>query len=260
MSDWDPQQYERFAEERSRPFHDLVALCRPVPGGRVMDLGCGTGALTMALPSALGGPAEVLGTDSSPAMLREAAQRAGGAVRFEQRDLRAVDGVWDLLLANASLQWVPDHAAVVAGWAQHLAPGGQLAFQVPANHDHASHLTLGEVAAEEPFLSLLPADAVIDPVAANVLDPARYAELLHDLGFAERTVRLEVYGPVLHRSTDVVAWMEGTSLTRIRRALPADDYTRFLDRYRDRLLDRIGDRSPYYFAFKRILVWGRLGS
>jgi trans-aconitate 2-methyltransferase len=220
VTDWDPQQYERFADERSRPFHDLVALCRPVPGGRVMDLGCGTGALTALLPAALGGPAEVLGTDSSPAMLREAAARAVGAVRFEQRDLREVEGAWDLLLANASLQWVPHHERVVAGWAQHLVPGGQLAFQVPANHDHASHLTIGEVAAEEPFASLLPADAATDPVGANVLDPARYAELLHELGFGERVVRMEVYGPVLDRSADVVSWMEGTSLTRIATMVP----------------------------------------
>ena len=56
-----------------------------------------------------------------------------------------------MLVANAALQWVPDHAAVLAHWADHLASGGQIAVQVPANVDHPSHVVADEVAHEVRF-------------------------------------------------------------------------------------------------------------
>lgn len=262
MNDWDPQQYERFADERARPFHDLVALCRPVPGGRVVDLGCGTGALTAELFDALGGPAEVLGIDASPSMLAEAAGRVtpDGRLRFAEGDLATFHdpGAWDVVLSNAALQWVPDHPAVIARWVGSLCEGGQLAVQVPANADHPSHRAAMEVAAEAPFAEVLRAHAFVDHVAVNVLPPEGYAELLHDLGLARPLVRLQVYGPVLDHSSDVVEWMKGTLLTGIRAALPAELYEEFLARYRQRVLAIIGDRSRYHFTFKRILLWGQL--
>ena len=59
-------------------------------------------------------------------------------------------------------------------------------------------------------------------------------------------------------SADVVEWTKGTSLTRFFKALPDELHEQFVDAYRSELLRRIGDRSPYLFAFKRILIWGRL--
>ena len=100
----------------------------------------------------------------------------------------------DLVLANASLHWVPDHAAVLARWAAALAPGGQLAVQVPANADHPSHLVAAEVAATEPFVSAMGGPPPPDPVAVNVLRPEQYATLLYDLGVTPTVVRLQVYG------------------------------------------------------------------
>src|SRR5919201_301947 len=71
---WDPDRYRRFAGERSAPFWDLLDLVRPVPGGRVVDLGCGSGELTAELHRALAA-AETLGLDSSAAMLARARPR-----------------------------------------------------------------------------------------------------------------------------------------------------------------------------------------
>ncbi len=163
----------------------------------------------------------------------------------------------DLVLANAALQWVPDHAEVLARWAAGLAPGGQLAVQVPTNADHPSHSLAAEVATSEQFASDFPDGAPADPVAANVLRPEAYAELLHDLGFQRQHVRLQVYGHVLPSTSSVVDWVSGTSLTRFRRALPPERYEEFVSEYRDRLLAELGDHAPYFYAFKRILMWGR---
>lgn len=259
---WDPAQYDRFQDERARPAHDLYALLRPLPGGRAVDLGCGPGPLTVALADATGA-AEVVGIDRSAAMLEAAAPHARPGVRFEEGDLAtwgdAADPV-DLVAASASLHWVPDHPAVLARWTAALRPGGQLAVQVPSNADHASHLLTDEVAAEPRFAEAFAAHGgpPVDPVGANVLAPEAYAELLFDLGYAARHVRLQVYGPVLDRSADVVEWMKGTSLTRFQRLLDAPTYDALVARYRQRFLETVGDRTPYHFSFKRILLWAQL--
>lgn len=248
---WDPTQYARFAAERRQPFDDLLALVQPVPGGRAVDLGCGTGELTVDLHRhARTGTA--LGIDASPAMLASAPAAAG--ITFEHGDLRT----WwapvkvDIVAANAALQWVPDHEHLLGRLRDQLAPGGQLAIQVPWNVDHASHRVAAAVAAE------LLADPPPDPVAANVLAPERYAELLHELGFARQHVRLQVYGHVLDSTAAVVEWVQGTSLTRFKPVMTAEEYGAFVDRYRERLVAELGEVRPYFYAFKRILLWAKM--
>jgi hypothetical protein len=79
----------------------------------------------------------------------------------------------------------------------------------------------------------------------------------HQLGMAEPHVRLQVYPHVLPSSDDVVEWTKGTSLTRFFKRLPAKLHDPFVDAYRDELRARIGHQQPYFYAFKRILLWGR---
>jgi len=259
---WDPDQYQRFAAERRRPFDDLVAGLHSVPGGRVVDLGCGPGPLTIDLHRALEAD-ETVGIDNSEPMLAAARtglddQRHQGAsdldgVRFELgqlEDFRAPDGV-EVVFANASLHWSTDHPARLAHLARQLTPGGQLAFQVPANHDHPSH-TLANALAREHGLS-------VGGGAATVLAPEAYAVALHDLGLVDVDVRLQVYGFELPASEDVVEWTKGTLLTPFRAQLEPNAYDGFVDEYRRRLVDEVGDQAPYYYAFKRILTWARRG-
>jgi trans-aconitate 2-methyltransferase len=114
-----------------------------------------------------------------------------------------------------------------------------------------------EVAAESPFREALERDPPPDP-GRNVLAPGEYAELLHELGFTDQHVRLQVYGHRLVSTDEVVEWAKGTHLTYFRARLPDDVYAQYVDRYRRRLLDRLGERRPYFYAFKRILFWARL--
>lgn len=252
---WRPEQYERFRTERSRPFHDLLLLVQWRQRMRVVDLGCGTGELTSLLHVSLGA-ADTLGIDASPAMLERAAGFVAPGLRFERGDIADFGGLprLDLVFSNAALHWVPDHPALLAALAGALLPGGQLAFQVPANQDQPTHLTASDVSREEPFASALGDAAGGD---WPVLAPERYAQLLHDLGFREQRVDLRVYPHVLPSREDVVEWVKGTTLTRWEAALPADLFARFLARYRERLFDQLPDRRPFFFPFKRILAWGR---
>jgi trans-aconitate 2-methyltransferase len=254
---WDPEQYRRFAAERRQPFDDLKALCMPMGGGSIVDLGCGTGELTAELHRDMRATS-TLGIDRSEAMLAEAARWASEVpgLRFEQGDLAEWHGTGvDLVFANASLHWVPDHPNLLARLRFSLAPGGQLAFQVPATFDHPSHVLAAEVAAEAPFVGT-DGDDVGRP-GESVLTPARYAELLSALGAVQQSVRLQVYGHVLPSVESVVEWVRGTLLTQVRARLDDATFEEYLARYRARLLAELGQQRPYFYAFSRILCWAR---
>lgn len=255
---WDPGQYEKFASQRAQPFFDLLALLTPVPVGRVVDLGCGTGELTARLHEQ-SGAAETVGIDSSDSMLERADAHATAGLRFETGDIAQfdADGTWDVIAANASLHWLPDHRALIRRLAVGLRPGGQLAVQVPANPDHPSHMVATEVATESPFLEAMggnpPAETLL-----NVLRPEQYAELLDQIGFVDQHVRLQVYGHHLPSTAAVAEWTKGTALTRFRRVLSPELFDEYFDRYRQRLVEVLGVHTPYFYAFKRILFWGRM--
>lgn len=251
---WDPGQYNRFADEREQPFWDLARLLQPVSTPKLVDFGCGDGRLTAALHAHVGA-ATTLGVDSSNAMIDDAAAHATDDVTFELGDI----GQWeqpttyDIVFANASLQWVPDHPAVLARWVRSLAPGGQIAVQVPSNADQATHRIAAELGAE------LLADPPPDPVASNVLPPEQYARVLDEVGCVDQTVRVQVYAHHLGRTSDAVEWVKGTMLTRFKEPLGPDGWNEFVERFRERYVAEIGDRSPYFFPFKRVLLWGRIG-
>lgn len=253
---WNPNQYERFSDERNQPFFDVLALVRPRPGMRLVDLGCGTGELTRALHRRLEAR-ETLGIDSSKAMLARSSPYAGEGLRFERREIMAFlddpGGTWDLVFSNAALHWVPVHEHVLKRLALALAPAGQLAIQVPANHDHPSHLAAAQIAQEAPFRAALAGYVRHTPV----LLPEEYAVVLDRLGYREQHVRLEVYGHRLESRDEVVEWTKGTLLTDYESRLPPDLFTEFVARYRERLLPRLADTRPHFFPFKRILLWAK---
>jgi trans-aconitate 2-methyltransferase len=248
---WDPAVYGRFAAERARPFEDLLALVERRPGMSVADLGCGSGELTRRLHDALSA-SETIGVDSSAEMLSKTAPYAGSGVSFVAADLASwrPERPLDLVFSNAAIHWVPDHPALLSRLAGLLAPGGQLAVQVPDQEQHASHVTAREVAGEEPFASRLPGGARVSPV----LSPEEYAHLLFRLGFARQTVRLQMYPQALDSKEDVVRWVEGSLLTDYRKRL-GDLYPGFLARYRERLMEELPDERPFFYPYRRLLMW-----
>ena len=89
-----------------------------------------------------------------------------------------------------------------------------------------------------------------------MLAPEVYATLLHRLGFREQHVRLQVYAHELESREAVVEWVRGSLLTDYERRLPAELWPRFLERYRERLLPQLDDTRPFFYPFKRVLMWG----
>lgn len=253
-STWNPDQYDRFRAERQQPFFDLLALVQPRPNMRVIDLGCGTGETTRLLHERLAA-SETLGVDNSETMLAKSRAHVVPGLRFERGDIADFRGAasYDLVFSNAALHWLPEHPALFARLTAGVAADGQLAVQMPFNFDHPSHTVAATVAREEPFRTALDGYAIERPV----LFPEEYAALLYRLGYRTQQVRLQVYAHVLPARDDVIEWVKGTMLTDYQRRLPADLWPTFMERYRERLLPALDAAKPFFYPFKRILLWAQ---
>lgn len=226
---WNPGHYGRYHTERAAPFDDLLPLISVRDKLRVIDLGCGSGELTARLADALPG-GEVLGLDSSPEMLRQAAELARPGLRFQLETIEnlPVEPRWDLIVSHSALQWVPDHPRLIPRLLERLAPGGQIAVQMPSNHRHPVHLLLNETAAEEPALGGWTRRSPVLPL----LD---YAELLHQ-GGAQRIEAFEKVYPTVLTVDELIEWMKGTGLVPYLERLPDEAHrAAFVEAYRAKL-------------------------
>lgn len=253
---WNPEQYERFKDERSAPVFDLMAMVQGDRRDRAVDLGCGTGEWTQVLHQKISA-GETLGLDSSGAMLEKAQAFAGRGVHFAQRRIEDFHepGQWDLIFSNAALQWCGDHPQLLRRFHDSLKPSGQMAIQMPANHDYPTHVIAEEVAAQEPFRSALKG-ARGTPVSA----PEFYAEELFRIGFREQQVLVRVYPHVLDSREQVVEWVKGTLLTYYQSRLAPELYAQFLQTFRTCLFAKLPDEKPFFYPFKRLFLWGRRAS
>ena len=264
---WDPNAYQRYGDERSRPFYELVGRVRAVAPELIVDLGCGPGNLTLSLADRWP-QASVRGLDSSPEMIR-AAQELPQA-RSEKVTFAVADALdWTpppglaVLVANAVLQWVPGHRDLLAGWCEHLKPDAWVAFQVPGNFEVASHRLLYELAASPHWTAVL--GRLFDD-RRMVWDPADYADDLLGQGFdvdAWETTYLHLLAAEEGRPHPVLAWMEGTALRPVKAALAAKpDGDRLWDEFRDQLAARLEVAYPQRhgkvaFPFRRVFVVAR---
>ena len=211
---WDPDRYLGFADERARPFVELLARIDAHDPHAVVDLGCGPGNLTGLLadrwPDAV-----VAGLDSSPEMVARA-EAAEPRIAFELADLRdwRAPAPVDVLISNATLQWIPEHLELLATLVGQVRPGGWLAFQVPGNFEEPSHTIRRELADEAPYAEHTRGVAV--PASHGPVD---YLERLTELGCAV-DVWETTYLHVLTGEDPVFAWVSGTGARPTLQALP----------------------------------------
>ena len=256
---WDPDVYATYADERSRPFVELVRRIDVASPADVVDLGCGPGELTATLLR-LWPQARVVGVDSSVDMIAAAREHeVDGRLSFVHADVAswAPDGPVDVVVANALLQWVPGHVGLLATFTSWLRPGGALAFQVPDNFDEPSHTLLRELRTSPRWSQRLGAGA---DRAIGVERPETYLQALVGLGLVA-DVWQTTYLHVLPGDDAVLEWVKGTALRPVLSALTSEqDRAEFLGDYAA-LLRVAYPPQPWgtLFPFRRTFAVGRLG-
>ena len=248
---WDPGRYLHFSDERGRPFLDLLSRIEADAPRTVVDLGCGPGTLTRLLKQRWP-DAEVRGVDSSAEMIA-AAQPVPG-LSFTVGDLRE----WrpprpvDVVVSNATLQWVPGHLDLLPGLLEALAPGGWLAFQVPGNFDSPTHTIRHRLEADPRFAPHL--NEVHRPHAYG---PEVYLQLLLGLG-CEVDAWETTYLHVLHGEDPVFVWATGTGAGPTLQALPDGVREEFEEEFRTGLASAYpATAHGTVLPFRRVFVVAR---
>ena len=251
-SDWAPALYLRFEDERTRPARDLLERVPLSSPKRVVDIGCGPGNSTELL-SERWPDADILGIDTSPAMI-EAARKRLPSHRFELADI----ATWtpaeapDVIFANAVLQWVPGHQQLLPRLLASLAPGGVLAIQMPDNLDEPSHASMRETAAEPAFSAYMAA------VAGSRTTLPPLPDTYDDL--AANSDNVDVWRTTYHHRMDdpaaIVEWLKATGLRPFLDALPAELRPSFLESYEAKIDAAYPPRSDgrRLLAFPRVFI------
>lgn len=230
--DWSAKQYTAFEDERTRPVRDLLAAVPGRAASAAVDLGCGPGNSTELLLRRCP-DAEVTGLDSSPDMIAAARARLPH-LRFQVANIAAWDaaGPFDVILANAVLQWLPDHAALLPRLAAKLAPGGSLAVQMPDNLDEPAHRLMREVAADGPWTAKLARAAGAREAMGT---PGWYYGVLRPHCALVDIWRTTYHHPLAGGADAVVEWFKGSGLRPFLAPLNAAETAGFLAEYRSRI-------------------------
>ncbi len=253
MAEWNPALYRRYEDERTRPAAELLARVPLATAARVVDLGCGPGNSTELLVRRFP-QAQVTGTDNSEAMLVSARERLPQA-RFELSDIAtwapdAEAGAPDLIYANAALQWVPDHEALIPRLFAALAPGGVLAVQMPDNRAEPTHRLMRELAAEAPWKEPI---GDYTRLRTELLDIGGYYDLLAPLA-AEVDVWHTIYQHRMDSAAAIVEWVRATGLRPFIDPLSPELRASYLAEYER----RVDAAYPARTDGKRLLAFPRM--
>lgn len=249
---WNPELYHKFQKERFAPFKDLMDLIVVRKGLRVLDLGCGTGELTQIVSELLP-ESQTLGIDSSSEMLSIATEKKHIGLDFELCPIQEVSGSWDLIFSNAAIQWVDSHEELIPRLVSLLNPGGQIAIQLPANHNHPTQQLIAEIAGEDPYKNALNNWQR----KWSVLSILEYSELLYDTGVEDINVFEKIYPHILDDVDVIVEWLSGTALIPYFERLPDNLHDDFINTYREKLQD-LYPKKPVFFPYQRIFFSAKL--
>ena len=251
---WDPTQYLTFAGPRLRPALDLIAQIPLAAPKRVVDLGCGAGNVTQVLKDRWP-EAEVRGVDNSPEMLAKA-RAAHPTIAWEEADVGrwTPDAPYDLVFANAALQWLSDHKTLFPRVAGMVAKGGALAVQMPRNYNAPSHVMMREAAKDGPWEKKLANVRPDDPTG----DPQFYYDLLSPLAASLDMWETE-YCMIMEGENPVAEFTKGTWLGALLAALDEPDRTNYENAYRARILKAYPKRpdGKTLFPFRRLFIIAR---
>lgn len=249
---WSASQYTKFENERNRPITDLLNCIPAINISSAIDIGCGPGNSTELLKVQFPN-AEVSGIDSSADMIAAAKKRLP-TVNFDVVDITQWQGSesYDLIFANAALQWVPDHINLFPKLIQKLNKGGVLAVQMPDNFEEPTHRLMREVAAEDQWRDkLLNATKRVAREGADWY----YANLRNKVTTID-IWRTTYFHPLKGGAKAIIEWLKGTGLRPYLNVLNENEQLLFLDKYEEELSKayHIFDDETVLLPFPRLFI------
>lgn len=244
---WNPETYLAFADERGRPFADLV---QRIPGEprTIVDLGCGPGQLTRILRERWP-TARITGVDSSEEMIDKAVrENTDPMTTYVRADVTGwtPEDEQDLVVSNAMFQWVDNQFDLITRLTE---IAGTIAIQVPNNFGAPSHALMREVAGRAPYVGYLDGLKFRAGVGAEA-----YLDLFAGLGWSVDAWET-TYQHILQGDDAVFHWVSGTGARPVLQALPDDIRPGFEADYKAALREAYPQRSwGTVLPFARVFV------
>ena len=254
---WDANLYLKFADHRLRPALDLMGRLDDPATGAIYDLGCGAGNVTRILAERFPQAEAIVGVDSSEDMLAKArTQTSDPRVSFAEGDLAHFQPGKPpaVLFSNAAYHWIEGHIDLFPGLLKLLPSGGQLAIQMPRNHDSPSHTLMHKAAAAGPWKDKLAQVKGIRPV----FEPGRYYDVLKPL-CSDLEIWETVYQQPLTGKEPVAQWTAGTGLRPYMAVLDEAEQKGFYETYAGMTAEAYPTRPDgiTLFPFRRLFIVAR---
>ncbi|EMC8777309.1 trans-aconitate 2-methyltransferase [Providencia rettgeri] len=249
MQDWNPDLYLQFKQERTRPSYDLIRHIHADNVCNLTDLGCGPGNSTQILRE-MYPLARIIGVDNSPAMLVEAKKNLPDCQFIDANIETWVPEIkQDLIFANASLQWLPDHNLLFPHLVDQLKSNGILAIQMPNNWNEPTHALMRKVASEQ-------AISAVNRTA--LLSIAEYYDLLSTT-HCSVDIWQTTYYHVMPSIDSIIDWLSATGLRPYLENLGKKQTEQFLARYHELLTEAYPAQDNGYvlMPFPRLFIIAR---
>ena len=255
--EFDGEKYKHASEQQKAWGRKLIAELEFNGSEKILDLGCGDGALTTELAKFVP-DGSVLGIDASESMIETARKdNAGANVRFELLDINAIDfeSEFDLVFSNATLHWVKEHKKLLNNVFKALKDKGAARFQF-AGDGNCSNLIriLREVTSAREYASYF---SEFDwPWYMPALD--EYRALLDEAAFAEKRVWSENADKHFKSAEAMTKWIDQPSLVPFLGCVDGKDRQRFRDIVVERMIkETLQSDGKYFETFRRINVLAR---
>jgi trans-aconitate 2-methyltransferase len=251
------EKYKRASSQQKAWGKTLISGLEFAGRERILDLGCGDGALTAELAELVPG-GFVLGIDASESMIATARKdHAGANLRFEQKDINAMDfdPEFDLVFSNATLHWIKDHRTFLKKVYKCLKDRGTARFQFAADGNCSNLIKIvREVMSEGQY-----ADAFRDFDWPWYMPTVReYRALLDEVPFAQKKIWCTNADRYFESSEAMTRWIDQPSLVPFLGCIAGADRRRFRDVVVERMIGRTRqDDGTCFETFRRINVRAR---
>jgi trans-aconitate 2-methyltransferase len=255
--EFDGEKYKQASEQQKAWGKKLIAEFQFKGSENILDLGCGDGVLTAELAKFVP-DGFVLGIDASESMIETARKDNTGAnVRFELRDINAIDfeSEFDLIFSNATLHWVKDHSRLLSNVFRALKDRGTARFQF-AGDGNCSNLIriLREVTSAKIYADYF--NEFDWPWYMPAVD--EYRALLDEVAFTEKRVWSENGDKHFESAEAMIRWIDQPSLVPFLGHVAENDRQRFRDVVVGQMIEEtIQDDGTYFETFRRINVLAR---
>ncbi len=251
---WNAEQYDTAKAPQIDAGRDLIAQAAIREQESLLDLGCGTGKLTIEL-ARLAAAGRVTGIDPSPEMLDKAQAAAEGLgnlrlLRIPAQAMEFTDE-FDLVFSNSALQWIREQEDVIRRVFHSLRNGGRIAFQMPAKDFCTAFFdsiqgAIASLAYERFF------EGWRIPWRFPVVEEFR--DMLEQAGFRAIRVFSREYRLAFHALADVLTWWSSAGLRPYLAVLPEGAQEHFLEEFGEEFA-RHGADGGTSFAFRRLFAF-----